>query len=66
MPYPSEHACRLNNPGKYVRIRRRNNYAQVDGKQVDYIFGIRRDGKTETQAMRFPVSAWTASAARRY
>jgi len=61
-PYPNEHACRLNDPGKYDKFARKNCYRKSDGKCVDYIFGI-SGGKSEVQALRYPKSSWTASAA---
>jgi hypothetical protein len=56
MPYKSEHAVRLNNPGKYSKFRRVNNKF---GKGIDVIFGItktakgEKKGKSEIQAIRF-------------
>ena len=39
-PYPNEHACRLQDPGKYDKFARKNCYRKSDGKCIDYIFGI--------------------------
>jgi len=61
-PYPNEHACRLNDPGKYDKFARKNCYRKSDDKCVDYIFGI-SGGKSELQAMRYPKEAWKASVA---
>ncbi len=55
MPYPNEHACRLNDPGKYLKMRRENNAAKVDGKFVDHIYGILATNKSELQAVRYPL-----------
>jgi hypothetical protein len=63
-PYPSEHSCRLNEPGKYVKFARKNGYITVDGKKIDVIFGITKDGKSEIQAYRYPKSNWEAAVAR--
>lgn len=62
-PYPNEHACRLNPPGKYDRFARRNCYKKSDGKCIDYIFGIKED-TSEVQALRYKKDVWTASAAK--
>jgi hypothetical protein len=50
MPYPNEHAVRLESPDKYASIRRENNKL---GDGIDVIWGILEDGKTEMQAIRF-------------
>jgi len=60
-PYPNEHACRINPPEKYERIRRVNN----KGKVPDMIFGI-KGGKTEVQAFRFPIDRFTVEEAREF
>ena len=58
MPYPNEHACRLNNPDKYDRIRRVNNNQRSDGKGIDVLYGI-SGNKTEIQALRYDKKIWT-------
>ena len=63
MPYPNEHACRLNSPDKYDRFARKNCDRKVSGKCVDVIYGI-KEGKTEVQALRYPKDSWEAAAAR--
>jgi len=62
-PYPNEHACRLEDPGKYDRFARKNCYRKHDNKCVDFIFGI-KEGKSETQSMRYDKEIWTAGAAK--
>lgn len=62
-PYPNEHACRLEEPSQFDSFARRNNAAQVDGKRIDHIFGI-KNGKSKLQAMRYPKDVWQASDAR--
>ena len=62
-PLPSEHACRVNDPGKYDKFRRQNGAIESGGKKIDVIYGI-KDGKSEIQAYRYPKSTWTAGAAR--
>lgn len=66
MPYPNEHACRLNEPGKYKQFRRQSRKSS-NGKTYDVIFGIfSRGGRnvSEEQAYRYPKGSWTASEAR--
>jgi len=62
MPYTAEHACRVNDPGKYKSFRRQTG----KGDQPDMIFGIRADGKSEVQSFRFPVDRFTEAAARAF
>jgi hypothetical protein len=65
MPYPNEHACRLYPPGQvrkgsYSRLTFSHNgkkYAALVGKKTS-------DGKTVTQAYRYPKGTWDASSAR--
>jgi hypothetical protein len=49
MPYPNEHAFRINDPGKYKSFARQNDKG---GPGIDFIFGITDDNKTELQAIR--------------
>ena len=61
-PYPNEHACRLEDPGKYIRIRRQNNKF---GQGIHAIWGIQAGGKPiELQAIRFSKEKFTAVQAR--
>jgi hypothetical protein len=61
-PYPNEHACRLEDPGKYVRIRRETNAL---GEGVHALWGIQEGTKpVELQAIRLNLSSFTASEAR--
>ncbi len=62
-PYPSEHACRLNDPGKYDRMGRNNCAEKHDVKCIDVIYGI-KDNKSEIQALRYPKEVWTAEDAK--
>ena len=64
MPYPNEHACRLQPPGKYKTFKRNNCYKKHEGKCMDFIFGKKEDGNTELQAIRYPSGTWTAASAR--
>lgn len=61
-PYPNEHACRLEDPGKYIRIRRQNNKF---GQGIHAIWGVQGGGKpVELQAIRFSKEKFTAAEAR--
>jgi len=60
-PYPSEHAARQTDPGQYKAIRRQNGKF---GPGIDAIFGVRDDGKTELQSIRFDASKFTPEQAR--
>jgi len=66
MPYPNEHAARLNNPDKYKRVRRVNNKF---GPGIHAIFGFtgsKQDGGGELQAIRFDRSKYTPKQARKW
>jgi hypothetical protein len=61
-PYPNEHACRITDPGKYIRIRRQNDKF---GKGIHAIWGIQGGGKpVELQAIRFSKDKFTPKEAR--
>jgi len=60
-PYPNEHSARINAPGKYIRIRRKNDYFKSG---IDAIFGITKDEKTEVQAIRFDKDKFTVTKAK--
>lgn len=62
-PFPSEHACRLNDPGKYDRFARNNCEQKHDGKCIDVIYGFPKTGGSEIQALRYPKDVWAAGAA---
>ena len=67
-PYPNEHACRLEDPGKYDTCRRGSRTADkpdsVKGKEYAVIYCKKGDGPMEQQAFRYPVDSWTAEQAR--
>lgn len=65
-PYPGEHSCRLNPPGKYKRFRRENCQRKHDGKCIDVIWGITKgeEEKTEQQAFRYDKKVWTEASAK--
>jgi len=62
-PYPNEHACRIQDPKKYARIRRQNDKF---GKGIHAIWGIPKDGGTELQALRFSKSNFSAEEAKKW
>lgn len=61
MPYPTEHAARLVDPGKYARFRREDNKF---GPGVHAIWGVTEDGTAELQAIRFDKTTFSAAKAR--
>jgi len=66
MPYPNEHSCRLQPPGKYDRFRRETNF---QGSGYDVIWGMRTEGGktvTEMQAIRYPKDKWDEARARNH
>lgn len=66
MPFPNEHAARINDPGKYIRVRRQNDRF---GPGIHAIFGVlRRDGEevTEIQSLRFDRDRFTVAQAKKW
>lgn len=63
MPYPNEHAARINSPDKYTKLRRNNDEF---GKGIDVIYGVTKDGKAEVQAIRFDKEKFTPEAAKKW
>lgn len=63
MPYPNEHACRLEDPGKYDSFSRKNCEQKHEGKCIDVIYGI-KNNKSEIQALRYDKNIWSESSAR--
>ena len=61
MPYPNEHAARIKDPKKYKDFRRVNNKL---GEGIHVIFGIKNNGSSEIQSIRFSISNFTASKAK--
>lgn len=64
MPYPNEHAARQKPPTGYTRFRR----GKLTGapKGISVIWGVRPDGKSEIQSLRFDVSLWTEARAKKW
>ena len=40
-PYPSEHSCRLHDPGDYEKFARKNCEIKHEGKCIDVVYGIK-------------------------
>lgn len=56
MPFEQEHSARQSNPKKFDRFRRSKNEL---GQGIDVIFGIRDDGGSEIQSIRFDRKKFT-------
>lgn len=63
MPYPTEHAARIENPDRYAKFRRRN---KAGGEGVDFVYGVLPDGTVELQAVRFDAELFTPEEARKW
>lgn len=57
MPYPNQHAARLQEPSKFSKFRRIHPKGYPDG--IDAILGFTDDGKSEIQAIRADSSKFT-------
>jgi SpoVK/Ycf46/Vps4 family AAA+-type ATPase len=63
-PYPNFHACRLEDPDKYIRIRYEKDKF---GKGIDAIWGVQGGNKpVELQAIRFDKTKFTVAEARKW
>lgn len=63
MPYPHEHAVRLNDPKKYVAYNRVNDKF---GPGIDVIYGRTSSGDLEIQAVRFSADKYTIEEVRKH
>lgn len=63
MPYSNFHACRINDPDKYEKIRYDKNALKVNNKSVDVLYGI-KDGSSEIQSYRYPKESFSEDEAR--
>lgn len=61
-PFPNEHACRLNDPGQYIRFATMKR--KHDSKGYSAIIGFKKGGGSEDQAYRYPKETWSISEAR--
>jgi hypothetical protein len=64
LPFPTEHAARQAPPERFAQFRRGHPEGFPEG--VDVVWGIREDGGTEIQSLRFAAAAWTEAAAREW
>lgn len=69
-PYPNEHSCRLEDPGKFVRCIRKAAKDENDvgdyeatGKPYTLLICYTEDEKSEVQAFRYDKDTWTAEQA---
>jgi len=60
-PYPNEHACRVQDPGRYERFARKE--FEHEGKKYYAIIGFFKDGGSEVQSYRYPKDVWTQAQA---
>ncbi|MEM4260890.1 MAG: hypothetical protein QXG00_06640 [Candidatus Woesearchaeota archaeon] len=64
MPYPNEHAARINNPSKYSKFRRQNDRF---GKGIHVIWGVpKRGGGVEVQSIRFDKNRFSVAEAYKW
>ena len=63
MPFPTEHAARLKQPGSYKRIRRENDKFAAG---IHAIWGVKEDDTVELQAVRFDKSKFTVAQAKQW
>ena len=63
-PYPNEHACRIEDPDQYIRLRRQ---ADKFGEGIHAVWGIKGGGKpVELQSIRFSKEKFTADEAKKW
>ena len=63
MPMVQWHAARIEDPDKYIRIRYEKGKF---GPGIDAVWGVRRDGNVELQAVRFDANKFTPDDARKW
>ncbi len=63
MPFANEHAARIKSPGQYVRFRRKNNHFKSG---IHVIFGIKKNGSSEVQSIRFNKNKFTVAQAKKW
>ena len=66
MPFPNEHSCRLNPPGRYEEFGRVSRSTHDTHKEYSVIRGKKADGTWEDQAFRYPKDRWSADQARQH
>ncbi len=62
-PFPNEHSCRLEDPGKFDKFARKTCEQKHEGKCIDIVYGI-KEGKSKIQALRYKTKIWTAGDAK--
>jgi hypothetical protein len=63
VPFPNEHAARQLPPGNFIKFRRSN---LKFPKGISAIIGIKSNGKTAIQSLRFDRKIWTVPKAREW
>ena len=62
-PLANFHSCRLKEPN-YPEYAYKKCAAKSGGKCIDHVYGIPKEGGSQLQAMRYPVSSWSSAEAR--
>lgn len=62
MPFPNQHAARQANPKGFVRFRQGKLKGAPAG--VSVVFGVKKDGKSEIQSVRFDSKKFTVAQAK--
>jgi hypothetical protein len=61
MPYPSEHSCRVKDPGAFEK----DSFRRIKQGKLSIIIGrLKGKATTTAQAYRYPKESWTEAAAR--
>lgn len=64
MPFPNEHTARQAQPSKFKDFRRQHPTGFPEG--IDVVWGIKDDGKTEPQSLRFDAGKWPPAKAKKW
>jgi len=62
-PFPNEHWARIKNPDNFDQFRRKNDEF---GSGIDVIYGKKKGGKMEVQAIRFDKDKFTVAEAKKW
>lgn len=63
MPFANQHSARLKSPDSFVRIR---TSPDEGGPGIDFLFGVREDGGSEIQSIRFDRTKFSVAQARKW
>ena len=63
MPFPNEHAARQLEPGQFKTFRRSS---LGFPKGIQAIIGIKENGKTAIQSLRFDKKVWSSDKAKKW